>query len=141
VVTHQQAVPTVQVAVVGAHLSGMPLNTQLTERRAKLLEQTTTSPNYRLYALPNTTPPKPGLQRDEANGTEIILEVWEMAASEFGSFVDLIPAPLGIGNVELADGRWVNSFICEGFGLEGARDVTEFGGWRAYITALKSAKA
>ena len=133
VVTPRQAVPTIKVAVVGAHLSGMPLNTQLTERRARLLEQTTTSPNYRLYALPNTTPPKPGLQRNETNGTEIILEVWEMPASEFGSFVDLIPAPLGIGNVELADGRWVNGFICEGYGLDGARDVTEFGGWRAFI--------
>ncbi|PSF12614.1 allophanate hydrolase [Marinobacter shengliensis] len=133
VVTYQPAVPTIQVAVVGAHLSGMPLNTQLTERKARLLEQTTTTPNYRLYALPNTTPPKPGLKRVEDGGAEIVLEVWEMAASEFGSFVDLIPAPLGIGNVELADGRWVNGFICEGYGFTGARDVTEFGGWRAFI--------
>ena len=131
--TYKPAVPMVQVAVVGAHLSGMPLNTQLTERRARLLEQTTTTPNYRLFALPNTTPPKPGLQRVEQDGAEIVLEVWEMAASEFGSFVDLIPAPLGIGNVELADGRWVNGFICEGYGFTGARDVTEFGGWRAFI--------
>lgn len=93
VVTYQPAVPTIQVAVVGAHLSGMPLNTQLTERKARLLEQTTTTPNYRLYALPNTTPPKPGLQRVAEHGKPIVLEVWEMAASEFGSFVDLIPAP------------------------------------------------
>ncbi len=133
VATYQPAVPMVQVAVVGAHLSGMPLNTQLTERRGRLLEQTTTTANYRLYALPNTTPPKPGLKRVEQDGAEIVLEVWEMAASEFGSFVDLIPAPLGIGNVELADGRWVNGFICEGYGFTGARDVTEFGGWRAFI--------
>lgn len=140
-VVNGSAVPTVKVAVVGAHLSGMPLNTQLVERHATLLEQTTTSSNYRLYALPNTTPPKPGLKRVDAGGEDIIVEVWEMAASEFGSFVDLIPAPLGIGNVELADGRWVNGFICEGYGFEGARDVTEFGGWRAYITALKSGQA
>lgn len=140
-ITSGSAVPTVQVAVVGAHLSGMPLNTQLVERHAALLEQTTTSANYRLFALPNTTPPKPGLKRVDTGGEPMIVEVWEMAASEFGSFVDLIPAPLGIGNVELADGRWVNGFICEGYGLEGARDVTEFGGWRAYITALKSGLA
>ncbi|MAZ05425.1 MAG: allophanate hydrolase [Halomonas sp.] len=133
--------PTVQVAVVGAHLSGMPLNTQLTERFAVLLEQTTTSAHYRLYALPNTTPPKPGLKRvaagqgEDKKGEQIIVEVWEMPASAFGSFVDLIPAPLGIGNVELADGRWVNGFICEGYGFDGARDVTEFGGWRAFVTA------
>lgn len=126
--------PTVKVAVVGAHLSGMPLNTQLTERFSVLLEQTTTSANYRLYALPNTTPPKPGLKRvAPGEGEAIIVEVWEMPASAFGSFVDLIPAPLGIGNVELADGRWVNGFICEGYGFDGARDVTEFGGWRAFI--------
>jgi len=128
--------PTVKVAVVGAHLSGMPLNAQLSERYAVLLEQTTTSANYRLFALPNTTPPKPGLKRavpDE--GREIIVEVWEMPASAFGSFVDLIPAPLGIGNVELADGRWVNGFICEGYGFDGAQDVTEFGGWRAFIAS------
>ncbi|PTB94062.1 allophanate hydrolase, partial [Marinobacter sp. B9-2] len=128
--------PTVKVAVVGAHLSGMPLNTQLSERYAVLLEQTTTSANYRLYALPNTTPPKPGLKRAApGQGKEIIVEVWEMPASAFGSFVDLIPAPLGIGNVELADGRWVNGFICEGYGFEGAQDVTDFGGWRAYIAS------
>ena len=115
------------------------------ERNAVLLEQTTTSAHYRLYALPNTTPPKPGLKRvipgSGDAGEAMIVEVWQMASSEFGSFVDLIPAPLGIGNVELADGRWVNGFICEGYGLEGARDVTEFGGWRAYITALKSGQA
>ncbi len=131
--------PTVQVAVVGAHLSGMPLNTQLTERFSVLLEQTTTSANYRLYALPNTTPPKPGLKRvalgDNEKGEQIIVEVWEMPASAFGSFVDLIPAPLGIGSVELADGRWVNGFICEGYGFDGARDVTEFGGWRSFISS------
>ncbi|HSP01126.1 MAG TPA: allophanate hydrolase, partial [Thioalkalivibrio sp.] len=110
------SVATVQVAVVGAHLTGMPLNTQLVERHATLLKQTTTSANYRLYALPNTTPSKPGLKRvADGEGRQIIVEVWEMPASAFGSFVDLIPAPLGIGNVELADGRWVNGFICEGY--------------------------
>ncbi|KPP98707.1 allophanate hydrolase [Marinobacter sp. HL-58] len=132
--------PTIQVAVVGAHLSGMPLNTQLTERSSVLVEQTTTSANYRLYALPNTTPPKPGLKRvAPGEGEQIIVEVWQMPAAAFGSFVDLIPAPLGIGNVELADGRWVNGFICEGYGFEGARDVTEFGGWRAFVGSAGSA--
>ncbi len=128
---------TLTVAVVGAHLSGMPLNPQLTERNATLLEETTTAPAYRLYALPDTTPPKPGLRRMAGGeGEAIIVEVWQIPASAFGSFVDLIPAPLGMGNVELADGRWVNGFICEGYALEQARDVTEFGGWRAYIKAL-----
>lgn len=132
----------ISVAVVGAHLSGMPLNVQLTERNAERMEETTTASTYRLYALPNTTPPKPGLRRvDPADGAAIIVEVWQMPASAFGSFVDLVPPPLGIGNVELSDGRWVNGFICEGYALDGARDVTAFGGWRAYIAALKTESA
>lgn len=132
----------IAVAVVGAHLSGMPLNIQLIERNAERLEETTTASTYRLYALPNTTPPKPGLRRvDPADGAAITVEVWQMPASAFGSFVDLVPPPLGIGNVELSDGRWVNGFICEGYALEGARDVTAFGGWRAYIEALKTERA
>lgn len=133
----ESAADTIAVAVVGAHLSGMPLNSQLTERKAWLRQQTTTAPHYQLYALPDTTPPKPGLRRmarDE--GKPIIVEVWEMPIAAFGSFVALIPSPLGIGSVELADGQWVNSFICEGYALEHARDVTEFGGWRAYIASL-----
>ncbi|MDV2080172.1 allophanate hydrolase [Marinobacter xestospongiae] len=133
---------TITVAVVGAHLSGMPLNGQLTERQAELLEQTTTTPNYRLYALPETTPPKPGLRRvAREDGAAIVVEVWRMQANRFGSFVDLVPPPLGIGNVELADGRWVKGFICEGYALEQARDVTAFGGWRPYITALTNGQA
>ena len=133
------AADTIAVAVVGAHLSGMPLNSQLTERRAWLREQTTTAPHYRLYALPDTTPPKPGLRRVTDGGDAIIVEVWEMPVAAFGSFVALIPSPLGIGSVELADGQWVNSFICEGYALESALDVTGFGGWRAYIASLNPA--
>lgn len=137
----EPAVPTtpgdiIQVAVVGAHLTGMPLNSQLTERQATLLEQTTTSPAYRLYALPDSTPPKPGLRRvGDGSGEQIIVEVWQVATSAFGSFVGLIPPPLGIGNVELADGRWVKGFICEDHALASARDITHFGGWRAYRDA------
>ncbi|AOY86759.1 allophanate hydrolase [Marinobacter salinus] len=130
--------PAVQVAVVGAHLTGMPLNPQLTDRHATLLEQTTTTPLYRLYALAGTQPAKPGLKRVAAGeGREIIVEVWEMTAAAFGTFVGLVPPPLGIGNVELADGRWVKGFICEGYALDNARDVTEFGGWRAFVEASK----
>lgn len=126
---------TITVAVVGAHLSGMPLNHQLTERRATLLGATTTAPRYRLYALADTVPAKPGLRRvANGQGETIVVELWEMAATAFGSFVDLIPPPLGLGNIELSDGRWVNGFICEGYALEQARDVTSYGSWRAYVT-------
>lgn len=123
------------IAVVGAHLSGMPLNGQLTERGATLLRATTTSPAYRLYALPGTVPPKPGLQRvaEGEAGAAIALEVWSVPLAQVGSFLALIPPPLGLGSVELADGSWVKGFICEGHALAAAQDVSSHGGWRAYV--------
>jgi allophanate hydrolase len=126
-----------RVAVVGAHLSGMPLNRELTERDAVLVETTSTSDAYRLYALAGTVPPKPGLARGEAGGGAAIqVELWDMPTVHFGSFVAGIPAPLGIGTLELHDGRTVKGFICEGQGLVGAQDITHFGGWRAYRASL-----
>ena len=132
----------VQVAVVGAHLSGMPLNKQLIERGATLVRATETTRDYRLFALPNTTPPKPGLLRVVTGlGHAIAVEVWQMPASAFGSFVALIPSPLGIGTLRLADGSNVQGFICEPLDLNEARDVSSFGGWRAYIAAVASENA
>jgi allophanate hydrolase len=130
---------TLQLAVVGAHLSGLPLNGQLRERGAVLLEATTTAPHYKLYALPGTTPPKPGMQRVTEGGAAIALEVWSMPMSAVGSFLALIPPPLGLGSVQLADGRHVHGFLCEAHALQGARDITSFGGWRAYLHSLPPA--
>lgn len=127
----------VRLAVVGAHLTGMPLNVQLQERHALFVESTFTAADYRLYALPNTTPPKPGLIRTPGNGAEIIVELWDVPLQHFGSFVALIPAPLGIGTLSLQDGREVKGFICEGAAIQGARDITELGGWRTYIKSLQ----
>jgi allophanate hydrolase len=131
------SVPTMPIAVVGAHLSGLPLNGQLTERGATLREATQTAAHYRLFALPNTTPPKPGLQRASAveAGAAIAVEVWDVPVDAVGSFLALIPPPLGLGSLELADGRWVHGFICEAHALTAARDVTAFGGWRAFMQA------
>ncbi len=126
----------VRVAVVGAHLTGMPLNPQLTTRGAAFVECTRTAPDYRLYALAGTVPPKPGLARDSAGGQPIVVELWDIAESAFGAFVAEIPAPLGIGTLTLEDGREVKGFICEPRGLAGAREITTFGGWRAYIDSL-----
>ena len=129
-----------RVAVVGAHLSGMPLNSQLTERGATLVQATHTAPCYKLYALPGTTPPKPGLLRvASGQGHRIALEIWEMPMTEYGSFVALIPAPLGIGTLVLEDNSHVQGFVCEPLDLEGARHISEFGGWRAYIASLRAA--
>ena len=129
-----QAPGCLSVAVVGAHLSGQPLNSQLTHRGARLLKSCRTAPGYRLYALANTSPPKPGLVREEGfAGPGIELEVWSIPVSQFGSFVGPIPAPLGIGSVTLDDGSTVKGFICEPAGLAAATEITHFAGWRAYL--------
>jgi allophanate hydrolase len=124
---------TVELAVVGAHLTGEPLNHQLTDRGAVLVETTRTAPCYRLYAL-NTDPPKPGLLRvaegDQAAAIEV--EVWRLSMEAFGSFVVEIPPPLGIGTIVLRDRRAVPGFICEPIALDGATEITAFAGWRAY---------
>lgn len=122
----------VRVAVVGAHLRGMPLNFQLTTRRAVFVEATHTAPRYRLYALANTQPQKPGIAR-ATSGAAIEVELWDIPLARFGEFVAEIPAPLGIGSLELSDGRWVKGFICEPAALNDATDITEFKGWRHWI--------
>jgi allophanate hydrolase len=129
---------TLPLAVVGAHLSGLPLNRQLVERGATLVGATSTAAAYRLYALPGTTPPKPGLQRVASGGVAVAVEVWAMPEAAVGSFLAEIPPPLGLGSIELADGRHVHGFLCEAHALAGAADISRFGGWRAYLASLSS---
>jgi len=125
--------PRTRVAVCGAHLSGLPLNWQLTRLGATLVKATSTAPLYRLFALPGTTPPKPGLVRVGAGGAAIAVEVWELPLDGYGHFVAGIPAPLGIGTITLEDGSAVQGFLCESVAVEGAREVTSYGGWRAFL--------
>ncbi|MFN4128698.1 MAG: amidase family protein, partial [Paracoccaceae bacterium] len=121
------------IAVVGAHLTGMPLNHELTGPGGVKLAETTTAPGYRLYALAGTVPPKPGLIYDPAfAGPGIAVEVWALPAAAFGAFVARIPAPLGIGKLTLANGTAVSGFLCESHALQAAEEITAFGGWRAY---------
>jgi allophanate hydrolase len=123
----------IAIAVVGAHLSGMALNGELRALGAQLLEAAVTASDYKLYAL-DTTPPKPGMLRVEADtGASIELEVWSLSASAFGKFVAAVPPPLSIGTIRLADGRSVKGFIVEAAALDSARDISSFGGWRAYM--------
>lgn len=125
--------PSVLVAVVGAHLSGMPLNSQLIDRQATLVSKSKTASDYRLYCLPNTEPEKPGLiQVAPGTGHSIEVEVWQMPVSHYGSFVALIPTPLGIGQVKLEDGSMVQGFLCEPIAVEGAVDISSWGGWSSY---------
>ena len=123
----------IPVAVCGAHMSGLPLNAQLTDRRARLLRATRTAPEYRFFALPGGPPERPGLVRVDRDGMAIEVEVWAVPAEHFGSFVAGIPAPLGIGRVRLEDGTDVPGFLCEGLATAGAADITRLGSWRRYL--------
>jgi allophanate hydrolase len=126
----------IDVAVVGAHLSGQPLNPQLTSLGAVLRRRARTTPAYRLYALPGT-PARPGLVRVAEGGASIECEVWSVPAAKFGGFVAAIAAPLGIGKLVLDDGSQVSGFICEPIGVQGAEDITQFGGWRGYLSSSR----
>jgi allophanate hydrolase len=122
------------IAVVGAHLSGMPLNGELRQRNARFLETALTAPNYRLFALPNCAPPKPGLLGvAPGTGAAIEVEIWALGYEAFGCFVAEIPPPLAIGTVTLADGRQVKSFLVEAQATVGAEDISKLGGWRAFV--------
>ena len=129
----------IPLAVVGAHLSGMALNGELHALSGRLLEETTTAPDYKLYAL-GTTPPKPGMLRVVAgSGASIKLELWALSPASFGKFVAAIPPPLSIGTVRLADGREVKGFLVEPAAINGARDISAFGGWRAFVAESATA--
>ena len=129
---------TVDLVVCGAHLEGLPLNWQLQERGAVLQQKTHSSPHYKLYALAGGPPFRPGMIRVAEGGKAIEIEVWRLPMEELGSFVVEIPQPLGIGKVELNDGRWLPGFICEAAGIEGAKDITELGGWRKYLGTMNN---
>ena len=126
----------VSIAVVGAHMSGLPLNGQLTELGGRLERAGKTAPVYRLYALPGGPPQRPGLVRVADNGGAIELEVWSLPSDKVGAFATKIPAPLGLGTVALADGSGVLGFLCESYAVSSARDITSLGGWRAYMKSL-----
>ena len=123
----------IDLVVLGAHLSGQPLNYQLTSRGAYLLSKCRTAPCYQFYALAQTTPEKPGLVRVTDGGVRIEVEVWRLSVSAFGSFVNEVPAPLTIGTIELDNGRWVNGFLCEPVALECAVNISRHGGWLNYL--------
>ncbi len=125
----------VPIAVVGAHLSGMPLNGELTGAGGVLVKSCRTAPDYRLFVLPDTTPRKPGVVRAPGfTGPGLEVEVWALAPAAFGRFVAAIPAPLGVGKLRLEDGSEVPGFLCEAHAVEEAEEITALGGWRAYVS-------
>lgn len=124
----------IAIAVVGAHLTGQPLNYQLQERQATKLKTCKTASKYRLYAL-NTQPPKPGLVKVLDGGVSIEVEVWNLSALYFGTFVAEVPPPLVIGTLELEDGTLVKGFLCEPYVIAEAQDISEYGSWRNYLAS------
>jgi allophanate hydrolase len=129
------AAAAVTLAVCGAHMEGLALNPELRRLGATLLERTHTAARYRLYALPGGPPYRPGLVRVERDGGAIEVELWSLSAAAFGAFVARIPAPLGIGKIQLPDDRWVSGFLCESYAVQDAVDITHHGGWRAYLAS------
>ncbi|HEY8358467.1 MAG TPA: allophanate hydrolase [Ramlibacter sp.] len=128
----------VPIVVVGAHLTGMPLNKELTGPGGRLIKICRTAPDYKLFALPNTIPAKPGLVREPGYlGNGLAVEVWALPPAAFGEFVARIPAPLGIGKITLDDGSQISGFLCEAHAVAGAEDITSYGGWRAFIDSRK----
>ena len=126
----------IEIAVVGAHLSGLPLNRELIELGAAFSREVETTPDYRLFALTGSNPAKPGLLRvGEGAGAAIKAELWTLDRAGFGAFVAKIPAPLGIGTIRLKDGGSVKGFLVEAEAVKAAEDISRFGGWRAYLAA------
>ncbi len=126
----------ITLAVVGAHLSGMPLNPELQALGATLIRAVPTAPLYRLFELPGTVPRKPGLLRvGPETGGSVEIELWALSPAAFGRFVAAIPGPLGIGTLLLSDGTEAKGFLVEEIATRGAEDITAFGGWRAWIAA------
>jgi hypothetical protein len=126
----------ITLAVVGAHLSGQPLNYQLQERNATLLKTCETASTYRLYALANAKPAKPGLVKVlDGSGVSIEVEVWQLSAEGFGTFVAAVPPPLVIGTLDLEDGSSVKGFLCEPYVIADAQDISQYRGWRNYLAS------
>jgi len=136
--TEPQSGDGLPIVVVGAHLSGLPLNSELTGSGGALVRSARTAPDYRLFALPNTSPPKPGMVRQPGfAGPGIEVEIWTLPPEAFARFVAKIPAPLGIGKITLDDGSSVSGFLAEAHAVVGAEEITAFGGWRAYLASLR----
>ena len=125
----------IQVAVCGAHMQGLPLNTQLSALGGVFVKQGSTSANYKLFKLNGFTPARPGLLRVNEHGTSIALEIWQLPIANYGQFVASVPAPLGFGTLTLIDNTTVQGFMCEAYATQNATDISHLGGWRAFLKA------
>jgi hypothetical protein len=126
----------IEVAVCGAHMAGLPLNSQLTSLGGSFVKASSTSANYKLFKLSAFNPPRPGLLRVTENGSAIALEIWQLPIENYGKFVAGVPAPLGFGTLTLADNSLVQGFMCEAYAAQDAEDISHLGGWRAFLASI-----
>jgi hypothetical protein len=125
----------IEVAVCGAHMSGLPLNAQLTNLGGEFVKKAKTKKQYKLFKLNGFSPARPGLLRVHADGATITLEVWRLPLKHYGALVAGVPAPLGFGTLTLEDDTTVQGFLCEAYATEDAVDISAMGGWREFLTA------
>lgn len=128
------AIEMIKVAVCGAHMRGLQLNSQLTNLGAEFVEATQTAKQYRFFKLNGFIPERPGLLRVTEGGSAIDVEVWQLPIENYGKLVASVPAPLGFGTLQLIDGSQVQGFLCEAFATQDAIDISRLGSWRAYLT-------
>ena len=121
------------VAVCGAHMSGLPLNHQLLNLGGELISRTKTAPHYKLFKLYRFEPPRPGMIRTQSDGASIEVEIWRLPIEHYGKFVTMVPSPLCIGTLEMTDGSMVQGFICESYATSDAEDISTLGSWRSYL--------
>jgi hypothetical protein len=126
----------VEVAVCGAHMSGLPLNNQLVSLGGEFVKRAKTSLNYKLFKLNGFTPARPGLLRVSDGGTAIDLEIWRIPLNHYGAFVAGVPAPLGFGTLTLEDGSTIQGFVCEAYATDDAIDISNFGSWKLYLKTI-----
>jgi hypothetical protein len=127
----------IEVAVCGAHMTGLPLNSQLSNLGGTFVKSTSTSANYQLFKLNGFNPLRPGLLRVTENGSAIALEIWQLPIENYGKFVAGVPSPLGFGTLTLADNSTVQGFMCEAYATQDATDISHLGGWRNYLETIK----
>jgi allophanate hydrolase len=126
------------LALAGAHMSGLPLNGQITERGGRMLRAARTAPGYRLLALPGGPPQRPALVPDPDGSASIEIELWDLPPERIGDLLALVPSPLAFGKLRIDDGSEVTGFVGAAGAEAGARDVTEHGSWRAWLAAGKA---
>ncbi|MGB0370751.1 MAG: allophanate hydrolase [Opitutales bacterium] len=131
--TSMSSPETVSIILFGAHMSGLPLNTQVLGLGGTFVGEVKTAEKYKMVYLPEPKPHRPGIVKIGEGGVSIACEEWSFPAESVGAFLASISTPLGLGQIELSDGRYVHGFLCEPYAADAAEDISSSEGWRAYL--------